>query len=279
MFCFAAIKMRAYTTLFPSFRFAFMKRALFAFTLSVGLLGAAASAYWANSQPARSPEAMAQCIAKQLTGPEKEQLGASGAMAGAGQVIRVQRGDFLSCRGKAGLLASSEERTALAGALVRALDDSSDFRRGMQSAAWTRKGYRGAVRDELTALTLLSAHNTLQRVWATGCQKITPDQSDELRDIELPLLTARAGTQGWATSAQAARLLADDIINQAKYHALKGAEAAGQTCSNAMMAAGLARQQEAAAQFLAGTNPAVPGCRVVVEKGEYLLSCGGAPSK
>lgn len=250
-----------------------MKRILF--TLSVLVLGVAATAIWVHSRPTPAAATVAQCIAGQLTPVEKENLGASGALAGAGEVIRVQRTDFLGCRGAVGFFADKDERADLAKALVSALEGSADFRRGMQSATWARQGYRGALGAQLTALTILSGHQTVERVWGTGCNKVTQAQADELRDIELPLLTAMAGTQGWVPSADRARLIAETIINQGKYHALHSAENAGRECSNPAMNAGLVRQQEAAAQFIAGTHPGALGCKAVAEEGEFVLVCGG----
>lgn len=251
-----------------------MKRIFF--TLSALILGVAATAFWMHSQAPRETTAVAKCIAGQLTPAEKESLGASGAMASEGEVIRVQRTDFLGCRGTAGFFANKDERAGLAKALVPLLEGSADFRRGMQSAAWARQGYRGALGAQLTALTILSGHQTVERVWAAGCNKLTQAQADELRDIELPLLTAMAGTQGWVTSADRARLLAQAILDQSKYHALRSAEDAGRECTNPAMTAGLVRQQEAASQFTSGTHPGALGCKAVAEEGEYVLVCGGA---
>ena len=250
-----------------------MKRILF--TLSALILLACATAFGVRSLPAPDTASVAQCIAKKLTPAEKESLGASGAMAGSGELIRVRRTDFLSCRGFTGFFASKEDRASLAQALVPALEGSAEFRRGMQSAIWARQGYRGDLGAQLTALTVMSGHQTVERVWGIGCNKVTQAQADELRDIELPLLTAMAGTQGWVASADRARLLAETIINQGKYHALHGAEDAGRECTNPGMNAGLVRQQEAAAQFMEGTHPGAAGCKARAEEGEYVLVCGG----
>lgn len=250
-----------------------MKRIIF--TLSALVLGVAATTFWVHGQPATVAATVAQCIAGQLTPSEKESLGASGAMAGAGEIIRVQRSDFLGCRGKVGFFASKEERADIAKALIPALEGSAEFRRGMQNATWARQGYRGDLGAQLTALTILSGQQAVERVWGTGCNKLTQAQADELRDIELPLLTAMAGTQGWVSSVDRARLVADTIINQGKYHALHGAEAAGLACANPAMNAGLVRQQEAAAQFLNGAHPGAQGCKAVAEEGEFVLVCGG----
>jgi hypothetical protein len=251
-----------------------MKRILF--TLSVLVVGALATAWWVSTRPALAVDAVAQCIASKLTPFEKEKLGASGAMAGDGEVIRVSRWDFLDCRGNAAIFASKPERVELAKALIPALEKSSDFQRGMQAAAWNRQGFRGALGDRLTALTIFSGRQTVERVWGMGCNKLSKVQADELRDIELPLLTAMAGTQGWVTTADRARAVADNIINQGKYHALMGAESAASDCANPAMSAGLLRQQEDALKFMAGTHPGALGCKAVAEGGEFVLVCGAA---
>jgi hypothetical protein len=249
-----------------------MKRNLV--TLATVVVAVAAAAFWVRAQPVPAEAAVVKCIAAQLTPGETESLGASGSMARDGEVIRVRRADYLGCRGYAAFFAGNDDRSALASALVSALEGSADFRRGMQRAAWSRQGYRGALGDQLTSLTIMSGQQTVERVWGTGCNKLTQAHANELRDIELPLLTAMAGTQGWVPSADRARALAGAIIDQGKYHALQGAEDAGRDCTNPALNAGLVRQQEAAAQFMSGTHPAARGCKARATEGEFMLVCG-----
>lgn len=247
------------------------------FTLSLTAVAVVAGATWVYHQPKPEPEKVAQCIAAQLTPAEKTTLGASGAMAGEGEVIRIRRADFLGCRGTAAFFASEENRVALAKVIVPVMENSDEFRWGVQSAAWSRQGFRGALGAQLTSLSVQSGRQTVERVWGVGCNKVSPRQADELRDIELPLLTAMAGTQGWVASADRARLVAENIINQGKYHALKSAEDAGRDCSNPALNAGLVRQQEGATQFLNGVHPGAQGCKAVPEAGEFILTCGAGP--
>jgi len=250
-----------------------MTRILLVSLAGLALTGAATT-LWLKSQPVRSPDVVAQCIAAQLSGAEKAQLGSSATFGGVGGTVRLRRLDYLGCRGAGGVVANAETRAREAQELTQVLSASPDFRGGLQRAAWARSGYHGDAKEQLTQLTIMSARHAVQRAWAVGCQKLTPAQADELRDMELPLLTVISGTNGWVDSVPRARQLASGILEQAKFHAVAEASSAGADCEDRAMASGLDIQRNAASQFLAGTHPSAPGCKVVAEQGEFVLQCG-----
>lgn len=248
-----------------------MKRLLLAG--SGTLLLCAVSVFWLRGQPQVPADSFAQCAAAQLSGPDRERLGAAASVDDEGGQVRLRRFDFLGCRGTVAVFAPRASMVEQGRALARRLQETPEFRRGLQSAAWGRAGYHGPARAALTDITLLSAQQAVQRAWAVSCNQLSEAQATELRDIETPLWTAVAGYQGWAGTAAQARQLAGQVLDQAKYHAVAGAKAAGASCDNPGMVAGLALQQQAASRFLAGLHPRAPGCKVAVEEGEYVLSC------
>jgi hypothetical protein len=270
------IKIRGYTALLPP-PFSLMNRILLGAAAALLLTGAA-TAVWLANQPAVPAGEFAQCAAARLSGAERTRLGETASVDAEGGLVRLRRFDYLGCRGASGVFASRAVMTGQGRALAQLLAATPEYRRGLQSAAWGRAGYHGTARSTLTELTLLSAQQAVQRAWGQSCSRLTEGQAAELRDIEPALLTAVAGYQGWAGTAAQARQLAEQMLDQAKYHAVASANAAAASCTDAGMAAGLARQQQAAGHFLAGLHPLAPGCKVVLEQGDYVLACT-APAK